>query len=194
MNNKTTALNIFIFLVAILVFWFGVAGSISAVGQLESNLKAKKQSLDLEHQVIDKLNSISQVLDGQKSNVERLEQAVPSQEYRPELISMMENLANQNGLNLMNIDINAIQEAAPKKGEAVAQKPIRKLKVVLELNGTYSSFKSWLEAVEKNLRLMDISKISFAVKESKSSSGQVLSAVNPVFDFSVELNTYVLKK
>ena len=194
MNNKTTALNIFIFLVAILVFWFGVAGSISAVGQLESNLKAKKQSLDLEHQVIDKLNSINQVLDGQKSNVERLEQAVPPQEYRPELISMMENLANQNGLNLMNIDINAIQEAAPKKGEAVAQKPIKKLKVVLELNGTYSSFKSWLEAVEKNLRLMDISKISFAVKESKSSSGQVLSAVNPVFDFSVELNTYVLKK
>ena len=194
MNNKTTALNIFIFLVAILVFWFGVAGSISAVGRLESNLKAKKQSLDLEHQVIDKLNSISQVLDGQKSNVERLEQAVPSQEYRPELISMMENLANQNGLNLMNIDINAIQETAPKKGETVAQKPIRKLKVVLELNGTYSSFKSWLEAVEKNLRLLDISKISFAVKESKSSSGQVLSAVNPVFDFSVELNTYVLKK
>ena len=194
MNTKTTAINIFIFLMVVLVFWFGVAGSISAVGQLESNLKAKKQSLDLEHQVIDKLNSINQVLDGQKSNVERLEQAVPSQEYRPELISMMENLANQNGLNLMNIDINAIQEALPKKGEAVAQKPIRKLKVVLELNGTYSSFKNWLEAMEKNLRLMDVSKISFAVKESKSSSGQVLSAINPVFDFSVELNTYVLKK
>ena len=194
MNTKTTAINIFIFLMVVLVFWFGVAGSISAVGQLESNLKAKKQSLDLEHQVIDKLNSISQILDGQKSNVERLEQAVPSQEYRPELISMMENLANQNGLNLMNIGINAMQEALPKKGEAVAPKPIKKLKVVLELNGTYSSFKSWLEAMEKNLRLMDISKISFAVKESKSSSGQVLSAVNPVFDFSVELNTYVLKK
>ena len=55
--------------------------------------------------MLKKLNSINQVLDTQKSNVERLEQTIPSSEFKPELISIMESLANQNGLSLTSVNI-----------------------------------------------------------------------------------------
>ena len=55
--------------------------------------------------IVEKLNSINQVLDTQKSNVERLEQTIPSSEFKPELISIMESLANQNGLSLTSVNI-----------------------------------------------------------------------------------------
>ena len=197
--NKKLITNTVIYAALVLAIWFVAAPVWSGFRAEAKEVALKKQTITLEKQVIDKLNSVNQVLDSQKDNVARLEQAIPSEELKPELLSIMENLANQNGLALATIEVNAPtgdagSRAASRTNETISASSLKTLEITLQVSGTYSSFKSWLEAIEKNLRISDVSNISFAVGEKKSAEGEVIPAVDPVIDYTVSMDTYVLKK
>ena len=197
--NKKLITNTVIYAALVLAIWFVAAPVWSGFRAEAKEVALKKQTITLEKQVIDKLNSVNQVLDSQKDNVARLEQTIPSEELKPELLSIMENLANQNGLALATIEVNAPtgdagSRAASRTNENISASSLKTLEITLQVSGTYSSFKSWLEAIEKNLRISDVSNISFAVGEKKSAEGEVIPAVDPVIDYTVSMDTYVLKK
>ena len=132
--------------------------------------------------------------------MERLGQAIPTTEERPEIISMMEQLASQNGLNLKNIDITALTEetrpvqTSKNEKSNLSSQTLRRLNINLSLAGNYSSLKSWLEAVEKNLRIVDVKDVSISVKESVSPSGEVLPALNPPLDLIIKTTAYALER
>ena len=200
MNQKLIT-NLLVFSGLFLAVWFGVWPMWSEISGIRAEIKSKQGTVNLERQVIEKLNSISQVLDAQRSNVERLEQAIPITEARPELLSIMENLASQNGLSLKNISIAAVPEdtAAAKRsaraGEGVSGPvSLKKVNIDVQSSGGYSAFKSWLNAIETNLRITDISKISFNISEKKSESGAFEPSIDPIIDYNVGMTAYVLKK
>jgi len=200
MNQKLIT-NLLVFSGLFLAVWFGVWPMWSEISGIRAEIKSKQGTVNLERQVIEKLNSISQVLDAQRSNVERLEQAIPITEARPELLSIMENLASQNGLSLKNISIDAVPEdtAAAKRsaraGEGVSGPvSLKKVNIDVQSSGGYSAFKSWLNAIETNLRITDISKISFNISEKKSESGAFEPSIDPIIDYNVGMTAYVLKK
>ncbi|MBI2052052.1 MAG: type 4a pilus biogenesis protein PilO [Candidatus Sungbacteria bacterium] len=183
-----------------LMVWLVTIPVWTEISELRKEVSLKKKSIELERQVIEKLNAINQVLDSQKSNVERLEQAIPSSEFKPEMISIMENLASQNGLNLSKIDVKSAMDdtSARTPGSrpviSSGKEMTKTLTVDVNSSGNYNSFKSWLGAVEKSLRLMDVTKISFDVTQSKTAEGEIIPGVDPIIDYSVSMKTYVLKK
>ena len=193
-------INILVAAGLVALVWLVVLPSWSGVAALRQEAALKKKSIELERQVIDKLNAVNQVLDSQKSNVERLEQAVPSLEFKPEMISIMENLASQNGLNLVRVIVESAPEdtsaRTPNSRAVVAasKEMIKTLTVGVSASGNYGSFKNWLGAVEKSLRLLDVTKISFAVAQKKTAEGELVADVDPIIDYSVSMKTYVLKK
>ena len=195
-----TIINIVVAAGLVLIVWLVVIPAWTGVSELRKEVSLKKKSIELERQVIEKLNAINQVLDSQKSNVERLEQAIPSFEFKPEMISIMENLASQNGLNLSKVDVeSALDDTSartPSSRPVVSSgKEMTKTLVVgVNSSGNYNSFKSWLEAVEKSLRLIDVTKISFTVTQSKTAEGEIIPGVDPIIDYSVSMKTYILKK
>ncbi|MBI2454377.1 MAG: type 4a pilus biogenesis protein PilO [Parcubacteria group bacterium] len=197
--NKRLITNTVVYAALVLAVWFVAMPVWSSFRVETKEIALKKQTIALEKQVIAKLNSVSQVLNSQKDNVSRLEQAIPGDELKPELLSIMENLASQNGLALLTIGVKTPTSednarAAPRTGEVKSAGSIKTLEVDLQVSGTYSSFKNWLEAIEKNLRITDVSGISFAIEEKKNAEGEVISAIDPVIDYTVSMNTYVLKK
>ncbi len=199
--NKKLITNLLILSILFLAVWFGVWPMWSEISAMRTEVKSKEGTLNLEKQVIEKLNSISQVLDSQKSSVERLEQAIPNTEARPELLSIMENLASQNGLSLKNVNIDVAPENTAATNRTARAKEagsgtvsLKIVKVDIKASGNYSAFKSWLNAVEANLRITDVSKISFSILEKKSESGAFESNIDPIIDYSVGMTAYVLKK
>lgn len=183
-----------------LVVWLAALPAWTRVAELRTEAALKKKSIDLERQVIEKLNSVNQVLDSQKSNVERLEQAIPSFEFKPEMISIMENLASQNGLNLFRVDVESASDdtsarTPSSRALVLSNKEMTKvLDVEISASGNYGAFKNWLGAVERSLRLIDITDISFTVSQNKTAEGEITAAVDPVIDYSVNMKTYILKK
>lgn len=198
MNSKLI-INSLVLGVIVLIIWLVLLPAWSGVSDLRKEVGLKKTAIDLEKKIIEKLNAINQVLDSQKSNVERLEQAIPSSEQKPELISIMESLANQNGLSLVSLSVElptSDSGAVSNRGRAVptARDVIGKLQVNINASGTYSSFKSWLAAVEKSLRIIDVNKIIFSIATKKTAGGEALPNIDPPVDFNVNMNTYILKK
>lgn len=195
--NKNFLINLVIFAGLFLVGWLVLWPTWSGVSEVRSEISTKQGTVDLEKQVVEKLNSINQVLDTQKSNVERLEQAIPTAELRPEILSIMENMANQNGLSMSSVSIDTPPEdmSAARGGRAAATATsLKKVSVGVKVTGTYGSFKSWLSAIEKNLRITDITKISFSISERKNTEGGLEPTINPSIDYSVGMTTYTIKK
>lgn len=200
MNTKLIT-NFLVFSSLFLIVWFVVLPVWSDISAVRSEIKSKQGTVDLERRVIEKLNSISQVLDEKKPSVERLEQAIPTSELRPELLSIMENLASQNGMSLKSISVDTAPEdtssskRSAKIENGVAESAsLKNVKINVSSSGSYSAFKSWIGAIEKNLRITDISKISFSIPEKKDESGKLEFSVDPIIDYSVDMSAYVLKK
>lgn len=195
--NKNFLINLTIFAGLFLVVWLVLWPTWAGISAARSEISAKQDTVGLEKQVVEKLNSINQVLDTQKTNVERLEQAIPTVESRPEILSIMENLASQNGLSMSGVSIDAPSEdtVAARGGRAAAvATSLKKVSVSAKVTGTYGSFKNWLNAVEKNLRITDVTKISFSISEKKTSEGGIEPMINPSIDYSVNMFAYVIKK
>lgn len=197
--NKKNLISISAYVFLVLLLWFFTVPEFSGFLKIRQEIVLKKKAIELEKQVINKLNSINQVLDSQKGNVERLGQAIPNSESKPELLSIMENLASQNGLSLNSINIEPKSDSSSRSnirvGDLVANGvSIKALKVDVQMSGAYSSFKTWLEDIEKNLRITDVVKITFGISDRKNETGEIIPNIDPIIDYGVTIDTYVLNK
>lgn len=94
------------------------------------------------------------------------------------LIIEISDMASARGLVAKNITIN---EAKKSTDTVVDNSPYGVLNVKFSVNSTYENFLLFLDDLENNLRLLDISDISF----SASDTG--------FYDFNIGLKTYWLK-
>lgn len=195
---KNTIINLIVIAILAAGGWFGLRPMVGDIVDLRGMIKVKEEAIIRQQQAVDKLNAASQLLDSNKETLEKLKQALPEAAQVPELIVVMDNLASQNGLSLSGLDIVLPQaeQARPRGGEAPSApvSPFRTIKINFNASGTYGAFKSWLKSVENNLLLMDVGRISFKILEKKTTGGEVSANINPVIDFVVGVDTYVLKK
>jgi len=120
---------------------------------------------------------------------------MPRSEELYNAIVQLNKISEDSGLSIQSIALQKIASAttAPSKTSSTSSQSLLKspqqLALTLSLNGTYESFKTWLEAVETNIRLMDITNISFSgVKATPTEIGG--DAGFNFFKFSVALNLY----
>lgn len=121
----------------------------------------------------------------------KLDYIMPSNQDVPNLIVQLEAIANQGGVILQDVNITVGES---QKGESKATEvrtgetqtgtstsAYRFLVVDLKLLGDYPAFKNFLQALEENIRLMDIESITFMSKTESAT---------PLFEFEVVLKTY----
>lgn len=194
--SRNVTINLVLAAVLVGAGWFGVKPAAGGIFDLRGRIEAKKETTRLQEEAVGKLNSASQLLSSNQEAIARLEQALPGNVQLPELIAVMDNLASQNGLALGELDIVLPREETRARGEVTesAEAAVKTVKLNFKANGTYSAFKSWLKAVENNLLLLDVGRISFNIVEKKTAGGEVIENINPVIDFIVSVDTYVLKK
>jgi len=175
--------------------------SLSANGQIIAEKKSTLEQTSSFNQKIEEMNRQYKA-----EELERLLSVLPKEEELPSLLIQLEALATSNGLIMESVDFSEItqtsevtppqpspelQNVFPKSQEAsgesvslnpqeIQSAPYKILAVRLKLNGGYGAFKNYLQAVEKNLRLMDVTSLDL-----NSSSG---TAQN--FAFSVNLQVY----
>ena len=193
--SRNTIINLVLAAVLGAAGWFGIKPIAGDIFDLRGRIAVKKEATRLQEEALGKLNAARGLLSSNQEAIEKLEQALPEAVQIPELITIMDNLASQNGLALGELDIVLPREDARARGEVAesAGEAFRTVKLNFKASGTYGAFKSWLKAVEKNLLLLDVGRISFQVMEKKTASGEIINNVNPVIDFVVGVDTYVLR-
>jgi len=199
-NNKkrdrlNLALNKYYWLIAALLFlvilalgtWFLVWPEISKSQQIAKELlPSKVEELDLLTQYTAKIKDLETLvanIDNQYGrSLSLLQQVLPTQANVPELIAQVDALTRKSGFEINSIDITeSLSSGTVKKGapKAVANNPLHLVNINLNVaGGSYPSFKILLDNIEKNIRLLDLSSISF--------SGSVAEAVN----YNLNLRAY----
>lgn len=175
-----------------IIILFGVFAAILLLFDLPSynkfvsfreEIDKQNNSLIEKKELVANVNQLKQVYDSRKDEVKRVYYAIPAKRDIPGLIVQFEALASENGLILENINLGKIKTERSKLGEIESpEETYKSLDITLKLAGNYLAFKSFLQALEFNVRLMDINLISFSSIETEESG--------LVFTFDVKLKAY----
>lgn len=187
-RNLSLILIIVFFIVAFVVFfnytWPALLKVLDANDKLKvvkQNYAKQLQSLQMAKQIIDQYKNLTNVN-------QTISLTLPKSEEIYNVITQLNKISQNSGLLLQSISLQrsapTSQTTSTTKTESLINKP-QTITLTLNLVGTYEAFKTWLEAIETNIRLMDITNINFSgvLSSEKSTTANI-------FNYRVTLNTY----
>lgn len=161
-----------------------------AITELEEISKEFDDLIENRDDLLGRINSIS------KDNLDRVDRMLPHGPHASDFLVALEAITIENGMALRRIDLVSPEGEKGEKSEAPARpsagqpkpaaapapravKETQALPFNLQIAGSYTAFKKFLESMERNLRLIDVEDVSF------SASGKAES-----FEFTVKAKTY----
>lgn len=168
------------------------------VGFLRDEIEKYEQFLEEKEELLVKVSQLKQIYESREEEINKVYYVLPSLADIPNLIVQFEALASENGLILGNLGFGKI-EATKKTSQVIwstvtgeeettSQDGYENLEISLSLTGSYQSFKSFLRALEYNIRLMDIKSINFSSIEEEGETMGVIGI--QTYTFSVDLEVY----
>lgn len=151
-----------IFYAGVLPQWRAVSDGRAEIARLQSihneliELEAKRAKLTEEY------NAISE------NDLKKISAIAPASKETSSVLGDFESLAKKNGLTL-----DAIDFTTPR--DALASGAYQPIQVNMNARGAYDSLVGFLRSLERNLRLMDVTEISFS-GISSSGGARVISA------------------
>jgi len=104
-----------------------------------------------------------------RQDLERLEKMLPANPDNVKLILEIDALANRFGLTLQNVSIQESQEESRNTRTQVrTNEDIGTLGIQFTTTGSYTGYVQFVNAIEQNLRIMNIQKVSFVAPEDRS--------------------------
>jgi Tfp pilus assembly protein PilO len=185
--DRPVFILIFIYLAIALIGWafFWPAWQITANQMAE--LKEWQEKMALAQDVWGRIKAQSVGFSGGEAKENVLE-AMPASEDEASLLVQLEALSSQNGLILSSVGFSSEENAVSAAGQtAAAASAAKEMKISLVLAGGFPEFRNFLQAAEKNLRLLDLVSANFS-SEQGTGEGAWRD------EFNVDLKTYYLKK
>lgn len=173
--NKTYIGSILV-VVAGIIFWVFDMPAYDYVSNSRPAIQLRNDQLASRTKIIDNINNINKEYAKRSAEISRFSFIVPAKKSTAEIVSMSEALASQNGLQLSSLTLGSEQQN--QNNTLFNTQPIS-----MSLSGTYPAFRSFLNALEKNVRITDIYSINAAPEQSGSA--------NLLFD--IKANAYYLK-
>jgi Tfp pilus assembly protein PilO len=187
-RNISLILVIVFFGAAMIVFFTLSWPNLTKVFDLNSVLNESKKEYENQNQSLQLAKSIIE----QYKNLNDVNQAVsltmPKTDEIYNIIVQLNKIAESSGMSIEGLSLKEVinnNELDDSNNRQNLVKPYRTISINTSLNGSYESFKTWLELVETNIRLMDVKSVSF--------EGVNLSSDKPInnfFNFNVNLDIY----
>lgn len=158
---------------------------------LNEALDNAKQYRELGAGLTTKYQSIDQ------TQVSRLKTLVPDSVETVRLIKDMSEIIAISGMTLKKVDYNP--EQLTKKSDTIVGAPVStnpadslpygSYVIRFSMTGTYQNFVTFLQAVERSLRILDVTGVSFGTPADK------VDSKNPsdIYEYSITVQTYWLK-
>lgn len=171
-----------IFVAAIFVYSSFVVPEYQRVNSLRGEAQAKQQTLDEQRAVVDKAkNLLTRYISIPKVG-EVVSASLPPSEDVAGAFQQIYTIASASGITIQQFSVNTGIGLTSTKGQtAQVVRSIGTAQINLYLMGTYESFKQFVEIVERNMRIMDVTDIK--IQPASRASGDV-------FLFNLTINTY----
>lgn len=122
---------------------------------LGDRVEAKKSELQYNEEYFQELEEIKEKLEEKEEEVAKIDSALPQERSLPPLFDFIQEISSESGLIFKNL--------SPFAATYLEESPaIRETRFTVTLSGSYSSFKSFLAALEKSARMIEAENISFS--------------------------------
>jgi len=135
-------------------------GEEAALGELYDRELARVETVK---QVFEQFGGISNLQD-------TLSLALPIEENVPSIINQVNGIAKISGIVINSIDLQLLPIRSTSQESAI--RPVGTVRIVLDVQGAYESIKLYLQAIETNVRIMDVQKLNV---EGGADESQVLN-------------------
>lgn len=148
-----------VLIILILSFLFVLKPEYNKIVKIRQEFKTKQEEFANQKNYFDDIKKlISNYQKITSADIEKINNVLPQKKDIAGLFVQMEAIAKESGLNLLGLDI-----AERKEPPELEKLKIRELDIALNLSGgDYFAFKKFINAVESNLRIMDITSINFS--------------------------------
>lgn len=162
--------------IALFFFWPAVYGSWQEMSALRTALNERKQLLETRTAILatagQEYSKYQAAISGDTG--QNFIQLVPVKKNTAELVSAMQDIAQNSGVQLTQVQI---AEAKGKEGD-----PYKTLSLSLEMSGSYPSLRSFLGSLEQYVRILNVGSIQISADKT---TGQLR--------YSVKADSYFLK-
>lgn len=162
--------------IALFSFWILGMPAYSQRGQLKEVIAQRTEVLSERLAIIEKIRQLNTYYAEQSANIKKLSAIVPAAKSSAELVSSIDSLASQHGLQLIAFSANE------ERGELTA--PYRSLSIDMTLTGSYLSLFGFLEGLERNVRIIDVNSIDAAPSTGEDTA---------ILQFRIRASAYFLK-
>lgn len=134
--------------------------------------KKKTEYLDLlesARTLAEKRDQLLQIYNGiSPDEIVRLEKMLPQNPDNVKLILEIDALAKNQGLSLQNVKIKEANDTSAKNKAAKANADTGVLTLEFTTTGPYPGYVNFIAILEKNLRIMNVKKVSFLAPDDKA--------------------------
>lgn len=178
---------IFLFLIGIFIggSYFVINPLYAEFKTVNGDIETKLQTLEDERSFLNSLErSIAAAESIPAETLARVDEALPQDVGIPKLLLTMSELSKQNEVRLTNVQFSPTSEPKgikKRRSSAIELVPI-KINLTLEAPG-YQSTRTFLEDLEENVRILDVSTINVSSNEQEGT-----------LSYTLELTAYSIKK
>lgn len=143
---------------AMVIYSFLIRPEYEIVNSLRAEVEGKSQLLAEQQAVIAQVESLLNQFQGSARIQETVSLSLPPKEDTSGIFSQLQTLAQANNLR---IDVFGVQEQPTKppagaRGTVSVVHDVGVMRVTLKVSGAYENFKNFLQAIETNIRIMDV--------------------------------------
>ncbi len=182
----------FILLILVLGVIFVWQPEYQNVSNLRFEIRKREIELQTKEKYFSKLEELSNELKEYKSQLAKIDTALPEEPLVADLLNFLEKTARESGLILGKIGLGNITliKRIPLIGEEALPEAIQESKemsLIFSLSGSYPAFKNFLSKLQSSARLIRIESISFlAVKIVEEEVGREIFT----FDLGIKVYSY----
>lgn len=160
---------------AIIVFWIFGMPAWNKLSLLNDAIAKRESILSAKEDVLKKIEELEKEYRERAGDVAKISSVIPGTKNTAEFVSTVEAISQQTGLQLVEITMG---------GSNNEQQELQTMSIELSLSGTYLSLRTFLDLLEKNLRLVDVFEIN--VGQATTPGAQT------TLDFRIKTNAYYL--
>lgn len=175
MTLSRTYIGALLISIAGILFWILLMPLYDNVTTQRNAITERASILANRSAILANISTLTQEYAQRSTDIARFSSIVPAKKSAPEIISSIQALATQNGLQLTTLVLSG--------GANQDTNPYQEQSIDLGLTGSYPAFKSFLIAFERNIRIMDIISLD----------ASPISDNSPIISFRVKGNAYYLK-
>lgn len=193
LNIKGAQIATVVFLtISVFLIW-QIINIYPEIGILRDKIKIQEMVIKDSEDTLKRLKELVSFTAKNKEIIDKFDLILPADEDKANLLSNMDSLAGANGLSVLKIvfeeENNSATEGQGASGAAPKKYNFDSRIIKMSLRGGYLSFKNFLAAIEKNLRVADVVSVDFSVdSSSKETEGEAKT-----YSYNVELKTYLFK-